>query len=278
MIAGTLALLEEPVDEPLDTWFRDRDLPAIHVERTQTSFDDRPVQQGTAATRVETTRRDAAVAVNAEGEAIALDVTDEPAMQDVSSEWVADITGSGLVAAESLTGTDEYAFPFDIIAARTERSLQRVYINVAKLHSAWSEEDALGDVWMTGTDDEDSASIQYHDAADVETKPTIGLGFVRPWNGTVERGVVYESGYVAIYSSNTASSFVRFVEEELLPYRYEQEDDAEQTTLTDDGDETPTCDECGRESNSVGEILPGLCIVCGDKKAEEIKEGSDVED
>lgn len=259
MIAGTLARLTEPADEQLETWFRSGGLPGLHVERTQQGLDGRPVQQGTAATKVESTERRVDVGVNVDGEAVALDVSDEPAMDDISTEWVADVTGSGLLAAESVAGEDRFAFPFDLFASVTGRDVELLHVDVAELHTEWSSTDSLGDVWMTGaSDDEDATSIQYHEAADVTTTPTFGMGFVRPWNGTVERGVIYESGYAAIYSSNTASAYVRFVEDELLPFAYAPGDESEQSTLVAE------CDRCGREPTPEHGLTDGLCITCVD--------------
>lgn len=270
MIAGTLARLESSADEPLETWFRDRGLPGIHVERTQSSFDDRPVQAGTAATRVEATEKRVDVGVSGSGTAVALDVTDEPSMETISTEWVADVTGSGLLAAASVNGDGKYPFPFDLFASVTDRDVERLRVDVSKLHAAWSAEDVLGDVWMVGSDDDQGASIDYHDRASPDEKPTIGMGFERPWSGTVERGVVYASGYVAVYSSNTASAFVRFVEEELLPYCETESEDSQQVTL---GGGDAFADEVADHLEGEGfdiskdaepqEWTPGTCDRCG---------------
>lgn len=230
MIAGTLARLSDPADEQLESWFRDGDLPALYVKRTQTGFDDRPVQQGLAGARIETNREQVYVGRSNKGRV--LDSESEPVLTDVSTEWVADVTKSGLIAAESVAGDDRYAFPFDIFAARTSRKIELLEFDVAELYTAWDSDDSLEKVWMRGSSDEDAASIQYHEAAEAGAEPTNGLGFVKSWGGTVERGIIYESGYVTIFSTNSASAFVRFVEEEILPFAYVPEgEESEQSTL-----------------------------------------------
>lgn len=264
MYAGTLGRLQNAVDAELETTFAEGGtLPGLDVERTQHSFDNRPIQAGQAATRVETTTQDVSVGVNAEGEPLAIDTERRETMEDIVTDWVADVTGTGLVAAASVTGDGEFAFPFDLFTAVTDERIDRLEVNVLELHEAWDEDDTAGDVWMTAGDDGEGANIAYHSAASRDDQPTIGIGFERPWNGTVERGVVFESGYVAVYSASSASSFIRFVEEELLPFcEVAGEDESEQQTLDDAESGEQTCEECGVTSDSVAEIdgRP-LCIV-----------------
>jgi hypothetical protein len=114
------------------------------------------------------------------------------------------------------------------------------------------------------------------DAAD-DQPATIGLGFTRPWGGSVFEGVVYESGYLALYDCSRPTEFVQFVEDEILPYCSTPES-AEQVLLGDHGEDgeedgPDTCEECGRESDTMED---GLCIVCRDKREEEA--GTSIED
>lgn len=262
MIAGTIAQLDHAADDPLETAFQGGDLPALDVEQTQTTFEDTPVQSGVAATRIEVEREQASVTVDPDGDATGIHTTREPVLTDVTTNWVADVTESGLLAAASVGGDGPFDFPFDLIAAQTDRTPQRLTVDIEAMHEDWveAEADGLADAWMTGEDDGESTAMQYHDAADVETRPTIGLGFVRPWNGTVEKGVVYASGYVAVYTSDSATSFVQFVRDEVLPYASAGDDGGVQATLDTD----PECEGCGRPSENLtdydGERLCPVCI------------------
>lgn len=237
MIAGTLGLLDAPTDTPLDSTYGGGGdgLPALSVDRTQESFDGGPIQSGTAAARVRTEQRDVSVAHDLDGEPAGIMVDRTESTEPVVSEWVADPTGSGLVAGASLAGDPTDPFPFDLIGEVAGRRVVRQHVDVQQLHMDWMNRDALGDVWMVGSEYGDGASIDYHDAAEADVRPTIGMGFNRPWANGHVRGVVYQSGYVACYSLENAATFARFVSEELLAYcdGAPEEEDApgEQATL-----------------------------------------------
>ena len=70
MIAGTLTLLEESVDEQLSSTVEDRQLPAIDVERTQEDMDGRPMQAGKVAGHTSEERTEITFGVNDEVEQI----------------------------------------------------------------------------------------------------------------------------------------------------------------------------------------------------------------
>jgi hypothetical protein len=75
--------------------------------------------------------------------------------------------------------------------------------------------------------------------------------------------VVYEGGYVAVYNESRPTSFVRFIEEELLEFASVRGDDgADQATLHEAAG-GPECDRCGRESDTVDDS--GYCVTCRDK-------------
>lgn len=241
MIAGTLSRLEQPVDEPLEDYLHDSGFPALSVERTQQGLDGTPIQQGAAASVISTVHKEITAGETIEGDSVFVDVERTEGTTRIVTEWVADVTESGVILAESLAGSDP-AFPLGLFWSRTESEPVRQGIAVDELHREWSSDDVLGDVWMTSREEEDDgANIAYHEAASPEETPTIGLGFRRPWDGTAIRGVVYDSGYVALYSTSTASKGVRFVAEELLPYAHPLDDrDTAQATLgeaSDDGDD-----------------------------------------
>lgn len=235
MIAGTLAKLEEPVDEPFESRFSGEGLPALYVEETQDSFDERPVQSGTAADATETERRVPMVLHDNNGDPASIITEKERHGKKIASDWVADPTGTGLLVAESLDGNDRHAFPLDMLAGAAGERVQLLEIDVTSMFTAWeSDDDGITEVSMKAAEDEDSVSIEYHEAAEGHTEPTIGFGFSRPWSNRVYSGVVWDSGYVAVYNTDVPSNFVRFVEEQILPYA-EAVEDPQQQLISDRG-------------------------------------------
>lgn len=236
MIAGSLAVLERPADGPLEGYLHDRGYPALAVTRTQEGLDGTPIQDARAAARIDDTRRDVHTGRDLDND-VFVDVDPVKTTTEVATNIVCDVTESGVVLAESVYG-DEPAFPYDVVWNVTSRKPVPQQIAVADMHRAWSRDDVLGDVWMTGADGGDGARIAYHDRANGRDTPTIGLGFERPWDGAAIRGVCYQSGYVALYSANSSSEGVRFVAEELLPYCSEKDDgDDPQASVSDFADD-----------------------------------------
>ena len=261
MYAGTIARFEDALEEPLESRFANGHYPAFDVQRIQASFDDRPIQEGQAADRVDVEGERVEIASNGSGDDRSI-VTERTEERDtLLTDWVADPTGTGLIAAESVDGPGPFAFPFDQFFFVGGEDVERLRINLEDAYLAWKGEDSLGNVWMNASDPGDGAQMSYHQQADADQKPTIGLGFERPWDGTVVRGVAYESGYVALYSVESAVDFVRFVGDELLPYARPVDDEDEQSTL---GEDDEVCDNCGRDV-SVQEFLGGrYCATCID--------------
>ena len=234
MNSGTIGLLEDPAGETVGSWTRDGDLPALDVDETQDRLDADPVQTGMAASRVTENRKQ--IDLTPSGEVA---VYSEEAPVRVATEWVAELTGAGVVIAESVTETGDgtMPFPFDLFTARTRRETRRVTVDTAALASAWEDiDDRLRDTWMTAEGDEEETIMRYGnaahpgDAADADT----GVGFEVAWEGTVVKGVVYESGYLAVWRDLRASAFVDFVVDEILPFAEvdDGEDaDGEQVTL-----------------------------------------------
>jgi hypothetical protein len=62
--------------------------------------------------------------------------------------------------------------------------------------------------------------MKYGDAAtpaDAGTANT-GVGFSAAFGGTVFKGVIYESGYVAVWRDIDAGGFLDFIAQEILPF------------------------------------------------------------
>lgn len=231
MQAGTIAILpEETAAERLKSF--QNGLRALDVQKTLAYLDEARVQQGRVMDMVET--QDEHVFVDGE----AIEVEREDAEERVWTDWIADVTDAGFVAAERTTGSDP-TFPFDIFRARTGVVVEPAYVNVPAFADA---QDDL-DVWLVGRKelDEDglerqAVNMDYNDptAAQLATDANVGLGFRTAWNSTMVRGVLYASGYLALYDNGVGPiQFARFVREEVIPHAYVPgpEDEPEQATL-----------------------------------------------
>lgn len=248
MIGGTLAQLDEPTDERLETDLRDRN--GIDVRDTQETLGANGIaQSGVAVGSIDTNEQHVEILSNPDGERVGVHVEQESRRKRVVSDWVADVTGTGVIAAASTKEQDPLAFPFDVLSARAGVDLEQLWLSLPDLVTRWDGDGPgnaeLVDVWLSGTADEDRTEMLYHDSADMSLETDLGLGFKIQWDGTYERGVAYESGYVALYTVDTADLFLRFINEEILPVAInasevagDDEDDAQQTLADQGGDDS----------------------------------------
>lgn len=275
MIAGTLAQLDEPADDILEsalTTGTPGKLPALYVEESQTLLEgEQVIQGGSAAGRVKDTRSEIAIPTDQDGNPTTIDVDREDTKRQMATDWVADVRKTGIIAAESTGDEEPYPFPFDLVAAQTNRSVQLLQFDIAEMYSAWKRDDALLEVWMRGAEFGDGTTIEYHQEAGNDT-PNVGLGFSATHGGVVLSGVIYKSGYLALHNSGSPVQFIQFVEERILPYALSADDEeSDQSTLDDVG--PSECDECGRETDSIEEHGDEeLCVVCHNKRVEETEE------
>lgn len=234
MRAGTIARLSEPTTAPLESEYdEDEDrLRALDVQTTQDRMDGPPVQAGKVADTVEATRTNVSVAYGSDGDPGAIMTDRVDTTEQAVADWVADPQDTGLIAASSTDGDDPLSFPFSRFAIATDTKPERLFVAVDKLYESWLSDESVQDVWMVGEGDLESATIKYHEAAEVESEPQTGVGFARSWSGRVIEGVVYESAYVALYNVKTPETFVGFVRDCVLPHARVQDDDGdEQQTL-----------------------------------------------
>lgn len=235
MIAGTLGKVNDTVDEPFSSWIRDGlGYPAIEIKTSQQTHGETVAQAGMVAGRVEETRQQ--VSTSGDGDSVTIDVDREPEIVPIATGFAADPTGSGVLLAESVAANEELPFPFDVFSGQLGASVHRLEVDVESLHDAWDDGDAL-EVWMAGSD-RNGSTMAYHGSADTsEIEPTIGLGFKRAWSGTTMKGVVYESGYVALYSARHPADGIQFIADELLPFtgRWDPEEHEEQTDFDEFG-------------------------------------------
>lgn len=232
MIAGSIALLEAPADDTLTDTTEDRSLPALAVTSTQTDLDrEGAVQSCTLAKRVDREREEPVVY---EGGITTDRVTDREA---VVSDVVADVTGTGLVVAERVAGSGRYPFPFGMIAAQTGRDITQYGADVEAFAASFPT-GAISDTWLVGVEDGDGVSMDYNDLAVPERagEASVGLGFTLSWEGIMAEGVLYRSGYLAIYSPWTAPVFLEFVADAVQPHLVADDDeDGTQATLPGEG-------------------------------------------
>lgn len=263
MQAGTLALLDEPAEDTVES-FTSRPT-ALDVRGTQEYLDGARVQHGLATSDVEQTTREITVAGGGN-----IEVNSVPARTTVATEWVADVTDAGFVAAASTAGSDP-TFPFNIFRAQTRRELTPARLDVGAFVD--SRDDIT--LWMSGSKVEtgetqpNDASMEYGREAN-QAGGNVGVGFETGWEGTTARGVLYASGYVAAYNSSWGPmQFAQFVRDVVLPVAEVPEDDeSEQATLGD----SETCAGCDRETELNDD---DLCIVCQDRQDEEAAAGGD---
>lgn len=276
MHAGTIAVLEEPVDEPLES-YGSGGFATLDVRETLDGFDDATIQRGRASDTIETETEE--IIINGS----TIDVETTGSVEEVWTPWVADVTDTGFVVAERTNGTDP-GFPFDVFRSRTGQKVERVEIDVADIIRSFRDRDRDVDVWMVGSDD-GAAEMRYHHHAHVADakRANIGVGFELAWNNTVAEGVMYASGYVAIYNDSWGPrKFAAFVRDVVLPHAEVPEDDeeTEQAELDDeteddadaDTGDPAECDECGSvptKTDLQEDAGDMVCIVCLDQREEE---------
>lgn len=219
MKAGTIAMLAQPVSTPLESKLPDYK-PWFDVEGKEETLDGTPVQYGQAVGTVRNQQTDWFIAEDQDGEkSLQKDEGDAP--EHHATEWIADVTDTGLLAASSTADVGNIeAFPFDLIRIQTGVPVETVWIDVAELHSSWRSQNVILEQWNVGQKDrDDNVEIHYHEPAnEFSGDANIGLGFSRSWDNMPVRGIVYASGYIALFSVHSASGFVRFVDECILPY------------------------------------------------------------
>lgn len=251
MIGGTIALLEAAVGEPLESQGTGG-FSTLDVRATQQYLDDSTVQRGRVCAHVES-RTDE---IHTDGTTI--EVEQVGATDRVWTDWVADVVDGGFVAAERTAGSDP-PFPFDVFRATLETPVDPVEIDTAAFTEARPDGTTL---WMSGSKGEtaddhrpNDVTMSYGPSAN-QTGNNVGVGFETPWQGTTARGVVYASGYCAIFNETWgAVKFARFVREAVLPHATVPDDESgAQSTLTGG-----VCEECGRETEDLDD---GLCPVC----------------
>lgn len=234
MHAASLFLTLNEARDPEIQSKMDGELPAIDAEGAR-YLDGHELYFGTAADYVEeeiqkvhidhgkiTTSREAVI--NRKMVEFYADVSTDPGFIGVSS----DSDGEWLVKR---------------IAAKTGVEVMETRIDVDAFAEQIRQEAEAPNAWnVSHTQDYgggmEETTIDYHRSADLDsaTDGTIGLGFEYFWDDTRVEGIVYESGYVALYSDTISEVFGAWVRQEVLPHLYvpDEGEETDQDTLTED--------------------------------------------
>jgi len=259
MIAGTIALLEGTADDELES--KSSGFSTLDVRETLTYLDHSTVQHGRACAHVDTQHEEVFV----DGTTIETETVSHP--EEAYTEWVADVTDAGFIVTERTAGSDS-AFPFDLFEVATGCRLSEARLDPGAFITAQREAENAPDVWFSGSKaeteddlDPDDVDMAYGRDAN-QAGGNVGVGFRTSWNGRRIKGIMYASGYLAVYSDWVdTTAFAQFVREEVLPHTETPDGEGGQATL----DESE-CIDCGRETDTNDD---GLCIVCQDKREEE---------
>jgi len=106
---------------------------------------------------------------------------------------------------------------------------------------------------VEGDDETTRAGADFHRDADLDQlerddEHISGVGFRYDWSGNIVRGVIYESGYVALYNHFTEEAFGRWLADHVIPYSYSDVEAAAETHQTTLG-ETADVEESGEEAD-----------------------------
>jgi hypothetical protein len=233
MIAGTLALLEEPADEPLED-YHDSGRRAVDVDASHTYLDSYRVQTGRIAGRVSTeTER-----VIVDGSHVEIERRDTE--ETVATPFVADVTDDGWILAERTHSTDEEhrpPWPFSQFQVVTGANVTPMGLDVPAFVERQEREGRNVSIEMTSHEREHSGDTRINwERRNLEQgkRANVGAALTVEWRGEFVRLVVYESGYTAIWEpENAAPSLVaRFVHDELIPVAVPLDEDEgdEETT------------------------------------------------
>ncbi|ELZ12043.1 hypothetical protein C478_10593 [Natrinema thermotolerans DSM 11552] len=246
MIAGQLALLQEPAAEPLEN-HHDQTGRALQVEETQTYLDeDLTIQSGLVAGEVP--KEDERVLLDGHE----IETETRTVTRRVASEWVADVDGEGWILAERTHTSDlehEPDWPFNEFSKLAGPEIAPVRLKPWEFVRRQRDEGRTWTVEMTTHESNlDDTTIEWGNGA-LKSKAVnsdVGVAGTVFWNDVHVRLVIYSSGYIAIWEPAEMKPELlgRFIHEEIVPIatfaddvEVEEDEVAEQKTLDDSGAE-----------------------------------------
>lgn len=218
MRATILGLIRGEVADPtVESRLENASYPAIDATAYE-SLDGSAIYAGDAAGRVEVETERVYVTESA------ITTEREPEEKTAACEWIADLE-SGWLGVNRSDGE----FLFDLLGAVKGVEIHRADIDVdgfAEYLSDYADSTAWNVTQTRSLDDDNDAEesvISYHDAAHLAdtggSRETTMLGFTYWWEGSYTRGVVSESGFVAVFDGADApSAYAAFINSEILPF------------------------------------------------------------
>jgi len=218
MRATILGLARDEIADPqIESHLANATYPAIDATAYE-RFDGTTIYAG-----------DAAATVDIEQESVYVSDDDiitetEAATETAYCEWIADLS-AGWVGVNRSDGD----WLFETLASAKGTLIERAEIDVDGFAEYLSEY-PTADAWnvtqtrrLDADGDAEEAVIAYHDAAHLAdtsgSRDTTMLGFEYNWNGGYTRGVVSESGYVALFDGgDRAGHYAAFINSEILPF------------------------------------------------------------
>ena len=218
MRATILGLARDDIADPhIESHIENATYPAIDATAYE-RLDGTTIYAGDAAAKIDVEQEQIYVSNSS--------IITEPEMatDDVYCEWIADLT-EGWVGVNRSDGD----WLFDTLAATKGTLIKRAEIDVDGFAeylsdypnaSAWNTTQTRS---LDPDDDAEESTIKYHDAAHLAdtggSRQTTMLGFQYYWNGRHTRGVVSESGYVALFDGgDTPGRYAAFINSEMLPF------------------------------------------------------------
>lgn len=218
MRAAILGLARDDIADPtIDGHLEQSTYPAIQSTAYE-RLDGTTIYAGKAAGTIDAERE--TIYVTEDG----IITETEQASEDVYCEWIADLR-EGWVGVNRSDGD----WLFDTLGATKGTLIERAEINVDGFAEYLSDYPNANAWNVTQTrsldpdDDVEEATIEYHDAAHLAdtggSRATTMLGFEYWWDGEYVRGVVSESGYVALYDGGDgAGAYAAFINSEIMPF------------------------------------------------------------
>lgn len=231
MIAGIIGLAHDEPDSREIEEYRSGET-GIEVNRTE-YLDGQTAYHGAACGYVEEQTQDIVLSGGTNGSEDGVTVQTEPSTTEkyAYTKYVADMsTDPAFVAIDRQDGE----FLWEGLIPQVGSVFERAHIRLAEWYDNYAERDK-SKIWADGwsgddPDEPEPASMQFHDDARVGATPT-GMssrklvGFEYPWDGYVMRGVITQSGYVAVYSSSSPALFARWLRDEVLEYASTDEEE-----------------------------------------------------
>ncbi|CAL92445.1 hypothetical protein BJ1_gp23 [Halorubrum virus BJ1] len=218
MRATILGLARDEIADPsIESHIENATYPAIDVTAYE-RLDGTTVYAGDAAGRIDVEQEEIYISDSS--------IIVEPELVTDYSycEWIADLTEGWLGVNRS-----DGDWLFDTLGAVKGTLIHRAEIDIDGFASYLSDYPNAS-AWNTtqtrsldADDDAEESTIKYHDAANLAetggSGQTTMLGFEYFWNDGYTRGVVSESGYVALFEGgDRPGTYAAFINSEILPF------------------------------------------------------------